>query len=253
MTSPQHILITGASSGIGTALVLAYAKPGIRLSLHGRSQERLTDIAEKARLMGAFVTLQAGDIRDKSHLAEWIKFCDGIHPLDLVIANAGISAGTSGASETIDQINAIFSTNIDGVMNTISPALSLLLERGKGQIAIISSLASFRGFAGSAAYCASKAAVRIYGEALRSQCLPFGIKVNVVCPGYIKTPMTDINRFRMPFLMSAERAADHILRGLHNDKPRIVFPFVMYALLRLMNSLPQSWLDKPLSFLPKKG
>lgn len=253
MINPRHILITGASSGIGAALSLLYATHGIHLSLHGRHSERLSEIAERARRQGAEVHICIGDITNEMEMDIWIRACDQRSSLDLVIANAGISAGTSGAYEEDKQVRQIFSTNINGVLNTIHPVLPLFTQRKKGQIAIISSLASFRGFGGSAAYCASKAAVRVYGEALRSQCLPFGVEVNVVCPGYIKTPMTDVNKFPMPFIMLAERAALYIRDGLESGKPRIAFPWTMYGLIRLLNALPEAWLDKPLSLLPKKG
>lgn len=252
MTKPHHILITGASSGLGAALALIYAAPSVRLSLHGRNHERLSKIAERARQNGAIVTLFTGDIRDSNSLSEWISCCDQEDPFDLIIANAGISAGTLAASESPDQVRTIFDTNFYGALNTIEPLLPLFIKRQRGQIVLMSSLASFFGLSGSAAYCASKAALRIYGEALRRQCQPFGIKVNVICPGFIKTPMTDVNRFKMPFLMSADRAALLIKCALEHDKPRIAFPWIMYGFIRFVGLLPQTWLDKLLAMLPKK-
>ena len=249
----QHILITGASSGLGAALALQYASPGIRLSLHGRDHERLSGVAELVSRKGSNVNILIGDIREKIALTNWIVDQDNIQPLDLVIANAGISAGTGSSIETDEQIDAIFSTNLHGVLNTINAILPSFISRKTGQIAIVSSMASFRGFSGAGAYCASKAAIRTYGEALRAQCLPFKVAINVVCPGFIKTPMTDVNRFAMPGIMSAERAASIIQTGLASNRPRIAFPISIYVLIRLMNSLPQTWLDNLLRRLPKKG
>jgi short-subunit dehydrogenase len=253
MRNPKHILITGASSGIGAALVLNYAAPGVYLFLHGRNGARLAEVAGAARNKGAIVSTQIGDVTDPAAMGTWIHNCDAQKPLDLVIANAGISAGTGGiAGADADQARAIFATNVSGVLNTIHPALPRMLERRRGQIAIISSLAGFRGFIGAPAYCSSKAAVRVYGEALRGAVRSRGVEVNVVCPGFIKTPMTDVNRFHMPFLIMAEQAAIIIRKGLERDAPRIAFPFRMYVLVRLLAALPQRWLDFILPYMPRK-
>src|ERR1700733_3551785 len=125
-------------------------------------------------------------------------------PLDLVIANAGIGSGTGDGQ---DATLAIFKTNIGGVLNTLYPALAPMRARGRGTIALMSSLASFRGLPGGAAYGASKAAVRILGEGLRGEYLKDGVKIAVIAPGYVVSPMTDRNSHAMPLLMPAERAA----------------------------------------------
>lgn len=253
MLNPGHILITGASSGIGAALAELYAKPGVRLSLHGRDANRLRQIAGRAREKGATVQTGTGDVTETGAMAVWINQCDQILPLDLVIANAGISAGGGTGHESAGQSRAIFETNLTGALNTVHPVLPLMARRGRGQIALMSSLASFRGLVGAPSYCASKAALRIYGEALRSEWGPKGIEINVICPGFIKTPLTDANRFPMPFIMGAGRAAEIIRKGLAQNRARIAFPFVMYAMIRLLAALPQDWLDKPLALLPRKN
>jgi len=191
-------------------------------------------------------------------MGAWIAACDGIQPLDLVIANAGISGGTGrrGAphEDELDGLaRSIFAINVDGLFNTLHPVIPLMTQRKQGQIAIMASLASFRGFAGSAAYCASKAMVRVYGEALRDELKVDGIAVNVVCPGFIKTPMTDANPFPMPFMMSAERAAHIIKSGLAHNRARIAFPWRLYAMIRLLNLLPQDWMARWTSRLPRKS
>lgn len=237
-----HIFITGASSGIGAALALAYAAPDIRLTLHGRSAEKLAVVASAAAEKGASVSLVTGDVTDAKAMQSCMEAADRAQPLELVIANAGISGGTSGVTTTREQIDAIFATNLDGVLNTIHPAAALMQQRHAGQIAIISSLAGYRGFAGSSAYGASKAAVRIYGEALRADLAPMGIKVNVICPGFIQTPMTDVNPFSMPFLMPPERAARIIQRGLTRNRAVIAFPWQMALLVRLAELAPLDWI-----------
>ncbi len=252
MRNPSHILITGASSGIGAALACLYAAHGIRLSLHGRDEGRLNSVADKARALGAAVTTHLGDVRDAASMASWIAACDAAQPLDLGIANAGIAAGTGGGVESAAQANAVFTTNLTGVLNTVHPALPLMLARGRGQIALMSSLAGFRGLPGAPAYCASKGAIRLYGEALRGDLLPLGVEVNVICPGYVTTPMTQDNPYPMPFLMCEERAARIIRDGLARNRARIAFPWPMHVLVRLLALLPLDWADRRMAKTPRK-
>lgn len=253
MRDPKSILITGGSSGIGEALALAYAAPGVFLALGGRSAERLAAAAQGCRSRGATVTTGQIDVREAAALAEWITAVDREHPLDLVIANAGISAGAGTFGETAQQARSILAVNLDGVVNTVLAALEVMRPRRRGQIAIMSSLASFRGFPGAPAYCASKAAVRVWGEALRGMVRRDGISVCVICPGYVRSPMTDRNDFPMPFLMSAERAAHIIRRGLAAHRARVVFPRRLYAVVWLLALLPPAWTDPLLRRLPEKS
>ncbi|HUY68976.1 MAG TPA: SDR family NAD(P)-dependent oxidoreductase [Alphaproteobacteria bacterium] len=253
MLNPRHILITGASGGIGAALAEIYAAPGVRLSLHGRDESRLARVAEAAACKGAEVSTHSGDVTDQAGMAAWIADCARMAPLDVLIANAGISAGTGAGHETAEQSKAIFAVNLHGVINTVQPAIPIMTAQGRGQIALMSSLASFRGFAGAPSYCASKAAVRIYGEALRGELAVFGVAVNVVCPGFIRTPMTDCNPFPMPFIMSAERAARIIKRGLARDRARIAFPSAAYWLVRLAALLPQDLVNRRMAGVPGKS
>ncbi len=252
MRDPRHIVITGASSGLGAALAEQYAASGITVSLQGRDIERLEQVAEKAERRGAHATIAALDVTDGKGMKAWLDSCEDMRPIDLVIANAGISGGTGEGQESEQQAHAIFDTNVTGVLNTLHPVIPAMLERQQGQIAIMSSLASFLGAAGAPAYCASKAAVRVYGEALRGVLKPQGVKVNVICPGFVKTPMTDVNSFPMPFLMSAERAAAIIQRGLADDEPRIAFPWALYAAVRLLNIAPAALTRLVTERLPKK-
>ena len=252
MLNPNHILITGASGGIGAALAVLYAAPGTRLSLHGRSAERLQQVAAQALARGAVVETHTGDVTDSAAMKGWIESCDARQPVDLLIANAGISAGTGTYGETQADVQRIFDTNLNGVLNSIHPILPPMMKRRRGQVAIMSSLASFRGFPGASAYCSSKAAVRTYGEALRPDLARFGVAVNVICPGFIKTPMTDVNPFPMPFLMSAERAARIIRDGLARNRARIAFPWPMYLGVRLLAAMPQGLTEGFSARFPRK-
>jgi short-subunit dehydrogenase len=250
---PKRILITGASGGIGAALATAYAAAGTGLLLGGRDRSRLSAIETSCRAKGAEVEIAAIDVVDGAAMRSWIEAADARGPLDLVIANAGISAGTGTHGESEAQTRAIFATNIDGVLNTVWPALRRLEQRGHGQIALMSSLAAFRGFPGAPAYCASKAAIRVWGEALRGEYGAKGIAVSVICPGYIESPMTAVNDFPMPMLMSAERAARIVKRGLARNRARIAFPFPMYFAAWLLGILSPGLTDPLLTRLPKKA
>jgi short-subunit dehydrogenase len=249
---PRSLLITGASSGIGAALAREYASPGRSLALTGRNAGRLETIAKICGDQGAAVETALIDVRDGPALARWIATVDAARPLDLVIANAGISAGTGGGGEDDAQFQRIFETNVQGVANTIGPALAGMMARNRGQIALMASLAAFRGFPGAPAYCASKAAVRIWGEALRDGLRAQGIAVSVICPGFVDSPMTEVNDFPMPLKISAERAALIIRRGLRADKARIAFPLRLYWLTRFLAALPPDMAAPLLHRLPEK-
>jgi short-subunit dehydrogenase len=243
----SSILITGASSGIGAALARYYAAPGIRLVLHGRDAGRLDAVAADCRTKGAAIETTRFDVTDRTAAAEAIAAADRTLPLDLVIANAGIGGG---AEDHHDNTLAIFETNLGGVLNTLYPALAALRPRGHGTIALVSSIAGFRGLPGSAAYCASKAAVRVLGESLRGNYLKDGIKISVIAPGYVVSPMTARNRHPMPFLMSGERAAAIIARGLSAGRARIGFPRPMLWGALLLTVLSPNFADRWIFRLP---
>lgn len=246
---PRSILITGASSGLGAELARLYAGPGIALALCGRNGARLESVANECRARGARVRTAAIDVTDRAGMAAFVE----AEPLDLVIANAGISAGFQDPDDLDRHVREIFAVNVEGVFNTVHPAIPGMARRGKGQVAIMSSLAGFRGLAGAAAYAASKAAVRSYGEGLRGRLKRHGIRVSVICPGYVRTPMTEGNRYPMPFLMDASRAARIIRRGLARDRGRIAFPWPMYALVRLFGALPERLVDRFAHLAPEKA
>jgi len=238
MKTCKSILITGASSGIGAALALAYAQEGNFLALCGRSTERLGDITELCRKKGAMVDIEIIDVTDEKSISNWIQQIDKKRALDLVIANAGVAGGYDGAGFGPVATRKIFRTNIEGAVNTVIPALALMEVRGTGQVAIVSSLASFRGFSSTPAYAASKAAVRVWGEGLRGRYAPKGIKISVICPGFVESRMTANKPFPMPLLMTGEKAAQIIRRGLEKNTARIAFPWQMYFAAWLLGVLP---------------
>lgn len=246
------ILITGASSGIGAALAKAYATNGTTLILTARNQERLADVASACRARGAMVETASIDVTDKEPFAEFILRMDDQTPIDLVIANAGVSTGSLGGRETLAAAEEVFAINVNGVINTIHPLMPRMAARGHGHIAIMSSLAGICPLPSAASYSASKAAVRVYGDALRGALKHRGVAVSVICPGWITTPLTDKNHFRMPLIMPVERAASIIMRNLRKKKPRIAFPWSLYFLLRGIAILPVVVRDKIFSFIAAK-
>ncbi len=253
MKNPQHILITGASSGIGKALALFYAQKGVTLFLCGQNTERLIDVAQRCREKRAEVFAEKIDVTDAGAVENWINRCDKIAALDLVVANAGISAGPGKTGESSEMTRKIFAVNVNGVLNTVLPALEKMSPRNKGQIAVLSSLAGYRGLPSAPAYSGSKNAVRAWGEALRGYMKPYGIQVNVICPGFVISGITQKNKFPMPFLMSADKAALIIAEGLSKNKGRITFPPLLAFAVWLISCLPACLADFILTKLPKKG
>ena len=234
----RHILITGASSGIGAALAGHYARADVRLALAGRDTRRLDDVAAACRQSGATVTTKAVDVTDPAAMRAWILAADDESPLDLVIANAGISSHSGGSGESEARARAVFAVNVEGVLNTAYPAIARMSTRGRGQIALMSSLAGYRGFPDAPAYSASKAAVKSLAEAWRGELAPLGIRVSAICPGFIETPMTARNKFPMPFMMTADKAANIIGRGLARNRARISFPWPMALGSWLLAAVP---------------
>lgn len=248
-SNPRAILITGASSGIGTALALHYAAPGISLYISGRDQQRLNDAAQQCRDLGASVSTWVGDVTDESGLKNWIIACDEEQPLNLVIANAGVALGATEVHGLHRAAVDSFNINVTGVFNTVHPALEVMSTRRpypirNAQVAVMSSVMGYAGMARSPAYSSSKAAVKHYGQALRGAFRGIGIGVSVICPGYVSSALTARNTSTMPFLISAEKAADIIARGLARGKPRITFPWQMVLLTRLAINLPGFLADR---------
>ncbi len=244
------ILITGASSGIGKELAKIYAGTGKRLLLIGRNHERLQEVFDYCRYQGAIVEMAVLDVCDQDNLARQILAWDQEYPIDLVIANAGISQQSTFLSS--EKLENLFAVNVQGVFNTILPLIEPMKQRRSGQIALMSSIAAFRGYAGKGGYAATKAAVKAYGEALRSELKPYGVQVSVICPGFVITPLTSNNKFTMPFKISAEKAACAISKGLEKDSPRIGFPFITYWLAYGAGILPARLSDWLSDFLVKK-
>jgi short-subunit dehydrogenase len=236
------IVITGASSGIGEALALDYAAPGVALALTGRDSGRLEAVAEACRAKGATVFAGAIDVVDRDALGQWLATFDDAHPVDLILANAGISIDKDNSSlDDFSIIRQTLDVNVGGVLNTVEPLLARLIARKSGQIGIVSSLAGFFGLPYSASYNASKAAVRVWGESIRYVLKKDGIGVSVICPGFVTSRLTASAPFPMPFMMSAEKASAIIRKGLAANHARIAFPIGTKAAVWLGLVLPGRW------------
>jgi short-subunit dehydrogenase len=244
----RSILITGASSGLGAALARLYAGEGVTLYLSGRHLERLEDVAQNCRNLGAHVEQAIFDVREGDALSAWIEAADRLTPLDLVIANAGISSGThKGVEEAEEKMRDVLSVNIEGTLNTVLPAIRVMRARGQGQIGIMASLAAFRGHGQAPAYCASKAALLALAEGLRARHKKDGLRISAICPGFVRTPMTAANRFHMPMMMEPDLAARRVKAGLERDQAVIAFPGALAWGAKLSRLLPASLVDRMVS------
>jgi short-subunit dehydrogenase len=236
----SHVLITGASSGMGAGLACSYAEPGVTLSLIGRSNDRLQKVADICTAKGAEVRCGSFDVGEHGPLGQWIEAGDALRPIDLVIANAGTSGGPHEVthSDGLDLAGRLIKTNLLGIINTIEPLLPRLIERSGAQIAVVASVAGYRGLPDSPTYSASKAGVRAYGEALRARLKPSGLSVSVIVPGFFDSPMTDRFQGGKPMLYSLERAVSIVRKGLDRRASRIVFPYLLAVGLQAVDLLP---------------
>jgi short-subunit dehydrogenase len=187
----------------------------------------------------------AVDVTDREALAAWLTRFDDAHPVDLLIANAGVSIDKDNSSlDDFSIVRRTMAVNVDGVFNTVEPLIGRMMGRRRGQIALVSSLASFIGLPYSASYNASKAAVRVWGESIRYVLKKHGVGVSVICPGFVTTRLTANAPFPMPFLMTAVQAAAIIRRGLARNRPRIAFPIGTKAAVWFGATLPGRWTAK---------
>ena len=226
-SSPRTILITGATGGIGSALAQVYAEPGNTLILQGRNAIRLAELTTLCETQGARVLTEVLDVRKLDEFSAWLKEICQLEKVDLVIVNAGVNTniGPEGKGECWEDVQNLIQVNVLAAMATVDAVLPSMRSRGDGQIALVSSLAAYFGLAVTPSYCASKAAIKAYGEALQGWLQPEGIRINVVMPGYVESQMCTDMPGPKPFLWSAEKAARYIKRGLARNQSRISFPF----------------------------
>jgi short-subunit dehydrogenase len=241
----RTVLITGASSGIGEALAVEFGRRGASVGLLARRVEVLREVAGKVEAAGGRALAVAVDVCDaravKSAVAEVVERFGGI---DVLVANAGKGEITLAREFDIEVVTEVLSVNVLGAMNSVAAVLPGMLERGSGQIVGISSLAAYRGFPGSGAYCASKAALSTFFESLRVELRPRNIFVTTIHPGFIDTPMTRGRKQKMPFLQDAGRAAQLMLRAIETRRRTYAFPWQLAGLARVGRWLPAALYDR---------
>ena len=210
----QTAVITGASSGIGWALAKALAREGARVGLLARRREALEQLAAEIAQAGGTAAVASADVGDRQAILAAISdLATRLGPIDLLVANAGVGAPTQLEPLNVAEIEKMFRVNTFGVIYAIEAVLPEMLRRGRGHLAAVSSLAAYKGLPGEAGYCASKSAVNAFMEGLRIQLRGKGIAVTTICPGFVRTPMTSVNDFAMPFVMEADEAARRIVKA----------------------------------------
>lgn len=247
---PLKVVISGASSGLGSALARHYAGLGATLGLIARRADLLETLA--AELPGA--SIYVVDVRDAGAMqAAAHDFMRRHGCPDIVIANAGISRGTlTEYAEDREVFESILATNVIGMVNLFQPFISVMRTAGQGNLVGIASVAGYRGLPGSGAYSASKAAAISYLESLRVEMHGNGVSVITICPGYVATPMTANNPFRMPFLLTAEEVAEKIVRIIENKVLFAVIPWQMAIVARVLKFLPNFLYDRLFANAPRK-
>lgn len=240
----RTILITGASSGMGAALAREYASTGIRLLLCGRNRERLDQVAADCAQRGAEAHIAAFDIADQAAVQSFVDEFAARFSLDLAILAAGVAlVATDNKIEDRAAADHVFAVNWSGTLNTVYAVLPHMERNGSGHIVLMSSIGSHYGFMQAPTYCASKAAIRIYGQGLRARLAPQGIAVTVVLPGFVRTPMLPNLTKSGLRVIGAEKGARIIRRALKQKRTTCYFPVHLLAGVLVLRALPSSWQD----------
>ena len=246
------VFITGASSGIGEALAVYYAARGATLGLVARRGEALVALNQR---LGGGHACYARDITDAPALhAAAVDFIGRFGAPDIVIANAGVSAGTlTEHEEDLAVFRRVMDINVFGMAATFAPFIpAIRAAGGDSRLVGIASVAGIRGLPGAEAYSASKAAAIAYLESLRLEMRPYGIKVVTIAPGYIETPMTEINPYKMPFLLPVDRAAERFAAAIERGTSYTVIPWPMGIVAKLLRALPNWLYDRLFTSAPRK-
>jgi short-subunit dehydrogenase len=248
---PLKVFITGASSGIGYALARHYAALGATLGLAARRAEPMRQLAAS---LSASVSIYPLDVTDAAALADAAQDFIRRHGVpDIVIANAGVSAGTrADLAADIVVLSRIMHTNLVGLATTLQAFVAPMRERGSGVLVGIASIAGFRGLAGAGAYCASKSAAITWLEALRLELHGSGVDVVTICPGYVATPLTAANRHPMPFLLKAPEAARRIASAIRARKRLAIIPWQMRLVFFVLRRMPNWLYDRLFARAPRK-
>jgi short-subunit dehydrogenase len=250
-TRPQTIFLTGASSGIGEAFVRLYAQRGAQLGLIARRGDLLEAIAADITPTPAIYAVDVTDAKAVQSAAADFMARFGVP--DVVIANAGVSVGTlTGEVDDLPVFKKLFDINVLGMVHTFHPFVEPMKAKGAGTLVGIASVAGFRGIPGGGAYSASKSASITYCESLRVELKQTGVSVVTICPGYIRTPMTAVNKFKMPFLIGVDDAVIRFARAIDAKKSFTVIPWTMGLAARVLRVLPNGLYDFLFVRMPRK-
>jgi len=250
----ENILVTGASSGIGEALAHACVRRGAaHLFLCGRDRARLEAVAAACRAEGETdIRAEVVDVADSEAVRAWMSACDAVAPLSVVFANAGVATGR----ESEEHVRRTFAINVGGPLNTGLTAVALFRKRPEAkrrQLVLTASIAGYGPLPGCPAYAGTKAAVKNWGLSLRGHLRPEGIRVNVVCPGFVRSRITDVNTCPMPFFMEAPKAAEIILDRVEKNVGLIAFPWPMRFATWFLSCLPWRFAEWIGRLLPAKN
>jgi short-subunit dehydrogenase len=252
---PERLLITGASGSIGRALACHYAAPGVSLHLLGRNLTELALTAATCKALGANVQYDSLDLLDVDATRKWVNNLSADQTPDLLIINAGLNHHISDTefdgsqNEDAELSHQVLMVNLMSAIKLVQGVIPFMQARGSGQIALISSLAAWRGFPHTPSYCASKAGLKAYGESLRMALEPSNIKVNVVLPGYVESAMCNAMPGPKPWVLKPEQAAQRIASGLARNHGRITFPFWLSFGTQLLSIMPDAWAIRVLKWL----
>jgi NAD(P)-dependent dehydrogenase (short-subunit alcohol dehydrogenase family) len=242
---PKTVLITGASSGIGRALALEYARGGAKVAVCARRADELQALATEARAAGGDALPIPLDVCDPAAVTAAVQRADReLGGLDMVIANAGRGTLRLASRLTWDDVGPLLDVNVRGAMATLVASIPVFLAQQRGQLVGVSSLAGVRGLPRSAAYSASKAALSTFLESLRIDLAPIGIRVTDVRPGFVDTPMSAASRHPRPFVWPVDKAAQYIARRLEAGPPVIAFPWQLVLATGFARLLPAWFYDR---------
>ncbi len=250
----KTIVISGGTSGIGKALAKTYLQQNNRVVICGRSIDKINDVIHEFREFKNFLAFLC-DVSSANDMKNFLHNIQTQFGIDILIANAGVSAGVIGlqSNEDFDAIGKeIFKINVDGVFNTIHPTIEYFKNKGSGKIVIISSMSAFLPMKSALFYAASKSAIKSYAEGLRMYLKNYNISVSVVFPGFVESNITLQNKFKMPFMMTSKKASKIIVKKEQKNRGYIVFPLRLYMLVYLISILPFFIKEKILSRLPNK-
>jgi short-subunit dehydrogenase len=249
----QVAIVTGASSGIGWELARELARGGCKVGLVARRRDKLETLAADIRQAGGTAAIAPADVAERAPTVAAIHaLAAELGPIDLLVANAGLGLPTLLDPLNITDVENMIRINLLGVVYAIEAVLPEMLRRGRGHLAAVSSLAAYKGLPGESGYCASKAGLNAYLEGLRIQLRERGIAVTTICPGFVKTPMTAMNEFKMPWVLDADVAARKIVRALERRKKVYNFPWQTMLLMRATRWLPDWVMARSMAEYNKK-